>query len=151
MNTLSYKTESATPRTIKKEWLVVDATDMILGRLSSEVAKLIKGKHKPFYTPHMNCGDNVIVVNANKIKLTGNKWDDRVHFFHSGYPGGQREVTPAMLFAKGPERLIEKAVKGMLPKNKLGRDLFRSLHVYEGPTHNHQAQQPKSIDITKIK
>lgn len=151
MDTLSYKTESATPATIRKEWLVVDATDKVIGRLGSEVAKLLRGKHKPNYTPHLDCGDNVIIVNADKVKLTGNKWNDRVFFYHSGYPGGQREVTPAMLFAKSPERLVERTVKGMLPKTKLGRQLFRNLFVYAGPDHKQEAQQPRVIDLNTIK
>lgn len=151
MDTLSYKTNSATPATIQKEWLVVDASDMILGRLSSEVAKLLRGKHKPNYTPNLDCGDNVIIVNADKVKLSGKKWDDRVFFYHSGYPGGQREVTPAMLFAKSPERLVERTVKGMLPKTKLGRKLFGNLFVYAGPEHKQEAQQPRVIELNKIK
>ncbi|HHU57641.1 50S ribosomal protein L13 [Geofilum rhodophaeum] len=151
MDTLSYKTNSATPATIQKEWLVVDASDMILGRLGSEVAKLLRGKHKPNYTPNLDCGDNVIIVNADKVKLSGKKWDDRVFFYHSGYPGGQREVTPAMLFAKSPERLVERTVKGMLPKTKLGRKLFGNLFVYAGPEHKQEAQQPRVIELNKIK
>ena len=151
MDTLSYKTNSATPATIQKEWLVVDASDMILGRLGSEVAKLLRGKHKPNYTPNLDCGDNVIIVNADKVKLSGKKWDDRVFFYHSCYPGGQREVTPAMLFAKSPERLVERTVKGMLPKTKLGRKLFGNLFVYAGPEHKQEAQQPRVIELNKIK
>ena len=151
MNTLSYKTESAKPSTIKKEWLLIDATDKILGRLGSETAKLLRGKHKPNYTPHMDCGDNVIIINAEKVKLTGNKWNNRVFFFHSGYPGGQKEVTPAQLFAKSPEKLVQRTVKGMLPKTKLGRQLFRNLYVYKGYEHKQQAQQPKVIDLNTIK
>jgi large subunit ribosomal protein L13 len=151
VDTLSYKTNSATPATIQKEWLVVDASDMILGRLGSEVAKLLRGKHKPNYTPNLDCGDNVIIVNADKVKLSGKKWDDRVFFYHSGYPGGQREVTPAMLFAKSPERLVERTVKGMLPKTKLGRKLFGNLFVYAGPEHKQEAQQPRVIELNKIK
>lgn len=151
MNTLSYKTQSATPATIQKEWLVVDATDLVLGRLGSEVAQLLKGKHKPNYTPHMDCGDNVIIINADKIKLTGNKWDGRLFFSHSGYPGGQKRVTPAMVFAKSPERLVEKAVKGMLPKSRLGRQLFRNLYVYAGPEHKQEAQKPRLIKLNTVK
>ncbi len=151
MDTLSFKTKSATPATITKEWLVVDASDMVIGRLSTRVAKLLRGKHKPNYTPHMDCGDNVIILNAEKVKLTGNKWSDRVFFYYSGYPGGQREVTPAQLFAKDPARLVERAVKGMLPKNRLGSQLFRNLHVYAGAQHKHEAQKPREIDINTIK
>jgi len=151
MDTLSYKTVSATKATINKEWVVVDATDMVVGRLASKVAKLLRGKYKPNYTPHMDCGDNVIILNADKIKLTGNKWDQRQFFYHSGYPGGRTDVTPAQLFAKKPERLFERAVKGMLPKNRLGRQLFRNLYVYVGNEHKHEAQQPKVIDINTLK
>ncbi|MCL2073063.1 MAG: 50S ribosomal protein L13 [Marinilabiliaceae bacterium] len=148
---LSYRTESAKPSTIQKEWLVIDATDKILGRLGSETAKLLRGKHKPNYTPHMDCGDYVIIINAEKVKLTGNKWSDRVFFYHSGYPGGQKEVTPKMLFDKSPEKLVQRTVKGMLPKTKLGRQLFRNLYVYKGSEHKHQAQQPKVLDLNTIK
>lgn len=151
MDTLSYKTKSATPATISKEWLVVDASDMMVGRFSTRVAKLLRGKHKPNYTPHMDCGDNVIVLNAEKVQLSGNKWNDRVFFQYSGYPGGQREISPAQLFAKDPTRLLEKAIKGMLPKNRLGRQLFRNLYVYVGTEHKHEAQKPRVIDINTIK
>ncbi len=151
MDTLSYKTKSATQATINKEWVVVDATDMVVGRLSTRVAKLLRGKYKPNYTPHLDCGDNVIVINADKVKLTGKKWSDRVFFSHSGYPGGQREITPEQLFVKNPARLVERSVKGMLPKNKLGSQLFRNLHVYAGSELKHEAQKPKVIDINTIK
>jgi large subunit ribosomal protein L13 len=151
VDTLSFKTKSATPATITKEWLVVDASDMVIGRLSTRVAKLLRGKHKPNYTPHMDCGDNVIILNAEKVQLTGKKWTDRVFFYYSGYPGGQREVTPAQLFAKDPARLVERAVKGMLPKNRLGSQLFRNLYVYAGGEHKHEAQKPRKIDINTIK
>ncbi len=151
MDTLSYKTISANKATVTKEWVIVDATDQVLGRLGSKVAKLLRGKYKPNYTPHVDCGDNVIIINADKVRLTGNKWSDRVFFFHSGYPGGQREVTPAELFAKNPEKLVEKTVKGMLPKTKLGAQMYRNLHVYAGAEHKNQAQQPKVIDLNSIK
>ncbi len=151
MDTLSYKTISANKATVNKEWVIVDATDQVLGRLGSKVAKLLRGKYKPNYTPHVDCGDNVIIINADKVRLTGNKWNDRVFFFHSGYPGGQSEVTPAELFAKNPNKLVEKTVKGMLPKTKLGAQLFRNLHVYVGAEHKNQAQQPKVIDLNSIK
>lgn len=151
MDTLSYKTKSATRDTINKEWVVVDATDMVIGRLSSRVAKLLRGKHKPNFTPHLDCGDNVIVINAEKVKLTGKKWSDRVMFSHSGYPGGQKETTPAEMFAKDPARLVQHAVKGMLPKNKLGRKLLRNLYIYVGSEHKQEAQKPKVIDINTIK
>jgi len=151
VDTLSYKTKSATRDTINKEWVVVDATDMVIGRLSSRLAKLLRGKHKPNFTPHLDCGDNVIVINAEKVKLTGKKWSDRVMFSHSGYPGGQKETTPAEMFAKDPARLVQHAVKGMLPKNKLGRKLLRNLYVYVGSEHKQEAQKPKVIDINTIK
>ncbi len=147
MNTLSYKTVSANKATVDKQWLVIDAESQVLGRLSSEVAKRIRGKHKPNFTPHVDCGDNVIVINSDKIKLTGKKWDDKVYVRHSGYPGGQKFTTPKQLMAKSSTRIIERAVKGMLPKNRLGRALFNNLYVYEGTEHPHEAQQPKSINL----
>lgn len=147
MNTLSYKTISANKATVVKEWVVVDATNAILGRLSSEVASILRGKHKPSFTPHVDCGDNVIVINAEKVRLTGNKMNDRVHFSYTGYPGGQNVVTPAAMKAKDPTRLVEHAVRGMLPKNRLGRELFRNLHVYAGNEHPHEAQKPKTIEL----
>ncbi|WP_291859349.1 50S ribosomal protein L13 [Marinilabilia sp.] len=151
MDTLSYKTKSATQATINKEWVVVDASDMVLGRLGTRVAKLLRGKYKPNYTPHLDCGDNVIIINADKVKLTGKKWTDRVFFSHSGYPGGQRETTPEQMFAKDPTKLVQHTIKGMLPKNKLGNQLFKNLFVYVGSEHKHEAQKPKVIDINTIK
>jgi large subunit ribosomal protein L13 len=151
VNTLSYRTISANKATADKQWVVVDAADMVLGRLASKVAKILRGKHKPNYTPHVDCGDNVIIINADKVKLTGNKWNDRVFFYHSGYPGGRRDVTPAQLFAKSPEKLLQRTVKGMLPKTSLGRQLFRNLYIYTGTEHKHEAQQPKVIDINSMK
>jgi len=151
VNTLSYKTISANKATVNKEWLLVDAEGETLGRLSSIVAKLIRGKYKTNYTPHVDCGDNVIVINAEKIQLTGKKWDDKQYFSHTGYPGGQRITSPKELLAKKPIALIEKAVKGMLPKNKLGSALYRNLYVYEGAEHNQEAQKPKKININSIK
>lgn len=147
MDTLSYKTISANKNTVNKEWVVVDAKDAVLGRLASEVAKIIRGKHKPSYTPHVDCGDNVIVINADKIKLTGKKLTDKVYVRHTGYPGGQRFQTPRELLEKHPERVIEKAVRGMLPKNRLGRRLFTNLFVYAEAEHPHSAQQPKEIKL----
>lgn len=149
VDTLSYKTISANKATVNKEWVVVDATDMPLGRLSSEIAKMLRGKHKPNFTPHVDCGDNIIVLHAEKVKLTGNKWTDREHFSHSGYPGGQKVTTPKQMFDKDPTRLIEHAVKGMLPKNRLGSDLFRNLYVYVGAEHPHEAQKPKEINFNQ--
>jgi len=151
VDTLSYKTISANKATVQKEWVVVDATDQVLGRLASKVAKLLRGKYKPSFTPHVDCGDNVIIINADKVKLTGNKWNDRVYLSHTGYPGGQRENSPATLMKKGEERLYKKVVKGMLPKNKLGDKLLGNLYVYAGTEHPHQAQTPKSIDINLLK
>lgn len=148
MNTLSYKTVSANRATVNKEWVLVDAEGQNLGRLASEVAKLLRGKHKTDYTPHVDCGDNVIVVNAEKINLTGKKWKSKTYIRHTGYPGGQRSETATELFKKDPTRLIEKSVKGMLPKNKLGADLFRNLKVYVGDTHKHEAQKPKRINLS---
>lgn len=141
----SYKTKNATPATADKRWLVVDAENQVLGRVASQVARLIRGKHKPSYTPHIDMGDHVIVINADKVKMTGKKWNNRVIFTYSGYPGGQRELTPSMIRQKNPARLVEHAVRGMLPKNSMGRQLFRSLHVYAGNQHPHEAQQPKEI------
>ncbi|MCD7936402.1 MAG: 50S ribosomal protein L13 [Tannerellaceae bacterium] len=151
MDTLSYKTISANKATVNKEWVVVDATDQHLGRLCSKVAKLLRGKYKPNFTPHVDCGDNVIIINADKIVLTGNKWNDRIYLRYTGYPGGQRENTPATLMAKGEDRLFRKVVKGMLPKNRLGAKLLGNLYVYAGTEHKHEAQQPKSIDINSLK
>ncbi len=151
MDTLSYKTISANKATAKKEWVVVDASGQTLGRLASKVAKLLRGKYKPNFTPHVDCGDNVIVINADKVVLTGNKWTDRVYLRYTGYPGGQRSTTPEVLLSKGADRLMLKVVKGMLPKNKLGAALLRNLHVYSGSEHKHEAQQPKTIDINTIK
>ncbi|MBQ8606960.1 MAG: 50S ribosomal protein L13 [Bacteroidaceae bacterium] len=153
MDTLSYKTISANKETATKEWVVVDATDQVLGRLGTKVAKLLRGKYKPNFTPNVDCGDNVIIINADKVKLTGNKWTDRVYLRHTGYPGGQREMTPAALMARpnGEEKLLKKVVKGMLPKNRLASQLLGNLYVYAGSEHKHQAQNPKSIDINSLK
>ncbi|MDR2148290.1 MAG: 50S ribosomal protein L13 [Tannerella sp.] len=151
MDTLSYKTISANKATVKKEWVVVDATDQHLGRMGSKVAKLLRGKYKPEFTPHVDCGDNVIIVNADKAVLTGNKWNDRIYHTYSGYPSGQKSITPAQLKAKGEDRLFKKVVKGMLPKNKLGDKLLGNLYVYAGSEHKHEAQQPKTLDINSLK
>ena len=153
VDTLSFKTISVNKATATKEWVVVDATDQVLGRLGTKVAKLLRGKYKPNFTPHVDCGDNVIIINADKVKLTGNKWNDRVYLHYTGYPGGQRETTPAQLMARpnGAERLVKKVVKGMLPKNKLSRQLLDNLYVYEGGEHKHEAQSPKAIDINVLK
>lgn len=151
MDTLSYKTVSANKATVNKEWVVIDATGMVLGRLASTVARILRGKHKPNFTPHVDCGDNVIVINAEKVNLTGKKLSDKVYVRHTGYPGGQRFQTPQDILAKYPERLVEKAVKGMLPKNRLGRSIYKNLKVVVGPDHKYAAQQPKEIDLNTIK
>jgi len=151
VNTLSYKTVSANKETVVKEWYVVDAKDVVLGRLASVVALVLRGKHKPSFTPHVDCGDNVIVINADKVKLTGNKMTDKQYVRHSGYPGGQRFQNPEDLLSKKPEAVVEKAVKGMLPKSRLGSEMFRNLFVYAADNHPHEAQQPKELDLNKIK
>ena len=151
MNTLSYKTVSANKETVQKEWFVVDAKDEVLGRLASRVAIVLRGKHKPSFTPHVDCGDNVIIINAEKVKLTGNKMSEKQYVRHTGYPGGQRIESPEDLLAKKPAAVVEKAVRGMLPKNRLGSELFRNLFVVVGENHTHQAQQPKNLDLNKIK
>lgn len=151
MDTLSYKTISANVATVKKEWVVVDAEGQHLGRFASKVAKLLRGKYKPNFTPHVDCGDNVIIINADKIVLTGNKWNDRVYLSHTGYPGGQRSKTPAQLMEKSSEALFQKVIKGMLPKNKLGAKILKNVYIYDGTEHKHEAQQPKNIDINSLK
>lgn len=151
MNTLSYKTVSANKATVNKEWFVVDATDQILGRLSSEVAKIIRGKNKTYFTPHVDCGDFVIVINAEKVKLTGRKLTDKQYLRYTGYPGGERWSTPEELLKKNPASIIERAVKGMLPRNRLGNAMIKNLYVYAGSEHPHQAQQPKELKINTIK
>jgi len=145
VDTLSYKTISANKATVEKAWVVVDAENQILGRLCSEIAKIIRGKHKPSFTPHVDCGDQVIVINADKVRLTGKKMTDKVYIRHTGYPGGQRFSTPREVLVKNPRGVVEAAVKGMLPKNRLGRELFHNLFVYAGSSHPHAAQQPKEI------
>lgn len=151
MDTLSYKTISANKATVNKQWVLVDAEGQALGRLSSKVAKLLRGKHKPNFTPHVDCGDNVIIINAEKITLSGNKWNDKSYIRHTGYPGGQRSLTATELYGKDPARVVEKSVKGMLPKNKLGADLFRNLTVVVGTEHAHAAQKPKTINLNEFK
>jgi len=153
MDTLSYKTISANKETVQKEWVVVDATDQVLGRLATKVAKLLRGKYKPNFTPHVDCGDNVIIINAEKIQLTGKKMTDRVYLRYSMYPGGQKASTPADILAKpnGADKLLRRVVKGMLPKNKLAAKLLNNLYIYEGPEHKQEAQSPKAIDINLYK
>jgi len=147
VNTLSYKTVSANKATVNKEWVIVDAEGKVLGRLAAVVASMLRGKHKTNYTPHVDCGDNVIVINAEKAVLTGNKITDKEYVRHTGYPGGQRIETADRLLKKKPIALVEHAVKGMLPKTRLGSALYRNLHVYAGNSHPHEAQKPKLIEI----
>lgn len=159
MDTLSYRTLTPNAESVEKEWVVIDATDQHLGRLCSKVAKILRGKHKPTYSPNVECGDNVIIVNADKVVLTGKKMTDRVYLSYTGYPGGQREATPELLMKKsfnkhikaGYHPLYIKVVKGMLPKNRLGRRIIENMHVYNGPNHPHEAQNPVVIDINKLK
>jgi len=151
MNTLSYKTISANKNTVSKEWVLIDAENEVLGRMASKAANLLRGKHKPDFTPHVDCGDNVVIINADKIRLTGNKWNAKEYIRHSGYPGGQRTTTARELMAKKPTAMVEKAIKGMLPKNKLGSNLFRNLFVYAGAEHNQQAQKPKKVNLKSIR
>lgn len=151
MDTLSYKTVSANKATVNKEWLLVDAENETLGRLASKVAKIIRGKNKTNYTPHVDCGDNVVIINAEKVVLNGNKWEDKVYVRHTGHPGGQRTLTARELMEKNPTAVVEKAVKGMLPKNKLGRAIAKNLYVYAGAEHGQEAQSPKAINLNDIK
>ncbi|MBR4787072.1 MAG: 50S ribosomal protein L13 [Bacteroidales bacterium] len=151
MDAVSYKTISANEKIVKKEWVLIDAQEEIVGRLATVVARILKGKNKPYYTPHFDCGDNVIIINAEKVRFTGQKWTDKQYVHHTTYPGGQRFATPKEVMRKYPERILEHAIKGMLPKNRLGSQLYRNLHVYVGPNHPHEAQQPKLINIKDIK
>ena len=151
MDTLSYKTLSANTATSGKKWLVVDAEGQTVGRLASKVAKVIRGKHKPNFTPHADCGDNVIVINAEKVSFSGTKLVNKEYIRYTGYPGGQRSLTAQEMLQKHPQRLIEKAVKGMLPKNRLGRTLFTNLKVYTGSEHKHEAQKPEVLNLNTIK
>ena len=141
------KTFMASPATIDRKWYVVDATDKTLGRLASEVAKVLRGKNKPIFTPHMDCGDYVIVVNAEKVKVTGKKLDQKIYHHHSDYVGGMKETTLREMMAKKPERVIELAVKGMLPKGPLGKGMIKKLHVYAGPDHEQAAQKPQALEL----
>ena len=151
MDTLSYKTISANKETAKKEWVVIDATDQIVGRLCSKVAKLLRGKYKPNFTPHVDCGDNVIIINAAKVVFSGKKETDKVYTRYTGYPGGQKSLTAEEVHKKNNCKLVEKSVKGMLPKNRLGSAIYKNLYVYEGGEHKHEAQQPKVINLNEIK
>jgi len=151
MDTLSYKTVSANANTVTKEWVLIDAENEVLGRLASNVAKLLRGKLKPNFTPHVDCGDNVVSINAEKIRLTGNKLNAKEYIRHSGYPGGQRSKTAREILASKPQMIVEKAIKGMLPKNKLGAQLYGNLYVYVGSEHKQEAQKPKKININTIR
>jgi large subunit ribosomal protein L13 len=151
VDTLSYKTVSANRKTVVKQWLLVDAEGQTLGRLSSKIARLLRGKHKPNFTPHVDCGDNIVVINAEKVTLSGNKWEEKTYKRYTGYPGGQRFTSARELLEKNPGRIVEKAVKGMLPKNRLGAELFRNLKVYVGPNHDQEAQKPTVININDLK
>lgn len=153
MDTLSYKTISVNKEHAKKEWVVVDATDQIVGRLCSKVAKILRGKYKPTFTPHADTGDNVIIINAEKVKFSGKKETDKIYTRYTGYPGGQRFNTPAELRTRkdGVERILRHAIKGMLPKGPLGRSLMDNVYIYEGPEHKHEAQKPRTIDINQYK
>ena len=150
MDTSSFKTISANKNTVKKNWVLVDADGQTLGRLASKVAVLLRGKHKPNFTPHVDCGDNVIVINSKKINLSGNKWEQKKYIRYTGYPGGQKSLSALEQFAKNPNSIIEKSVKGMLPKNKLGANLFRNLHVFADSDHKFEAQKPSVIDFNKV-
>jgi large subunit ribosomal protein L13 len=151
MSTLSYKTVSANKATVNKEWLLIDAEGEILGRLASTAAKILRGKHKTNYTPHVDCGDNIVIINAEKVRLTGNKLTEKQYVRHTGYPGGQRFATPKELLQRKPIAVIEHAIKGMLPKNRLGAALYRNLYVYAGTAHKQEAQTPRLINIKDIK
>ncbi len=150
LNTLSYKTVSANSKTVDKKWLLVDVTGNPLGRSASIIASLLRGKHKTNYTPHVDCGDNVIVINAEKIVLTGQKWSQKQYIRHTGYPGGQKSLSADQIHKKNNTKLIEKAIKGMLPKNKLGAELFRNLRVYSGNNHEHDSQNPTTINLKDL-
>ena len=151
MDSLNYKTISANKNTVEKKWVLVDVSEQTLGRASSKIAKILRGKYKPSFTPHVDCGDNVVVINAEKINLSGNKWDSKQYIRYTGYPGGQKSLTAKELFAKDPARLIEKSIKGMLPKNKLGAQIFRNLKVYVGGNHKQEGQNPIAINLNELK
>ena len=150
MANLSFKTISANKTNVDKQWILVNVEGMILGRVASQIALYLRGKHKPNYTPHVDCGDNIVIINASKVKLSGDKWKNKKYIRHTGYPGGQRSLSAEELFKKNPTKLIEKAVKGMLPKNKLGANLFRNLKVFSGPEHNHTNNSLKEVKFNKV-
>jgi large subunit ribosomal protein L13 len=147
VNTLSYKTVSANKETVSKEWVIIDAEGAPLGRLATLVASTLRGKHKTNFTPHVDCGDNVIVINAEKVSLSGTKWSDKEYVRHTGYPGGQKITSAEEMLKKNPISLVEHAVRGMLPKNRLGRSIYRNMHVYAGTAHPHEAQKPRKIEL----
>lgn len=147
MNTLSYRTSHTRPEDVKRKWFLVDAEDLVVGRMSSRIAHILKGKHRIDYTPHVDCGDYVIVINAEKVRFTGKKMNDKIYTTYSGYPGGQKSATPRQLLDRVPTRVVEVAVRKMLPKNRLGDAMFKKLFVYAGPEHNHQAQKPEAINL----
>ena len=151
MNTLSYKTISANASTVNKEWIVLDVKNLPLGRVSTAIANFLRGKYKTNFTPHVDCGDNVIVINASTVTLSGNKWEQKEYIRHTGYPGGQRSLNATQLHNKKDTRLVENAVRGMLPKNKLGAALFRNLKVYVGENHKQEGQNPKLINLNDLK
>ena len=147
MNTLSYKTISANKETVSKEWVLIDAEGAPLGRLATVVASTLRGKYKTNFTPHVDCGDNVVIINAEKVSLSGTKWSDKIYTRHTGYPGGQRFATAEQMLKKNPISLVEEAVRGMLPKNRLGRAIYKNMHVYAGAAHPHEAQKPKKLEL----
>ncbi|MCE3008548.1 MAG: 50S ribosomal protein L13 [Bacteroidetes bacterium] len=147
MDSLSYKTTSITPEQIEHKWVLIDATDLVLGRLASQVAAMLRGKHKPYFTPNLDCGDHVVIVNAERVRLTGNKINTHTFVYHTGYPGGQRERSAALILEKNPEQLLENAIRRMLPKNKLGHQIISKLHVYAGEAHKHEAQNPQPLAL----
>ncbi|HNQ13193.1 MAG TPA: 50S ribosomal protein L13 [Bacteroidia bacterium] len=147
MKQLTYKTLSANAATIDKKWILIDAEDQIVGRLSTMAAKILRGKHKASFTPHVNCGDNVIIINAEKVKFSGNKFQEKQYVSYTGYPGGQRFINPSNVMSKKPTFVVENAIRGMLPKNRLGRDIFRNLHVFAGSEHPHEAQKPTKLEL----
>lgn len=141
------KTFSAKPADVRREWFVIDATDKVLGRLATEIARRLRGKHKAEYTPHIDTGDHIVIVNAEKVAVTGNKEEDKIYYHHTGFPGGIKDINVRTLREKAPERIIENAVRGMMPRNPLGRAMFKKLHVYVGGEHSHAAQQPKTLEL----
>jgi large subunit ribosomal protein L13 len=150
VDTLSFKTVSANSKTVNKKWIIVDVENQVLGRISSVIAKMLRGKHKPDFTPHVDCGDNIIVINAEKVRLTGKKWTEKEYIRYTGYPGGQRFASPEELLKKHPTRIVEYAVHGMLPKNKLNNAIKGNLYIYTGSEHPHEAQKPEKFNIDTL-